>query len=65
MAGPPDLRRRSHTPSEVEQMAKITPADVDSADAAWHTEGPSRTSAWMALPAYTGEGVPSDVDREP
>lgn len=65
MPRPPDLRRRTHTPTEIEQMAKITPADVDSADAAWRagTTGVRRT--WLELPAYSGEGLPSDVQREP
>lgn len=61
----PDLRRRAHSGAELDAMAKVTPADVDHADHAFRRDAPPWFRAFLDLPEYAGDGVPSDVERDP
>jgi hypothetical protein len=59
-----DLTRRAHDAAQLTNMAKITASDVEHAAATWREDAPA---AWRGrldgLPAYEGDGVPSDDVR--
>ena len=60
-----DLTRRGHSAHVLDAMARVTTSDVEHARESFRRDAPRWAKGLLELPAYEGDGVPSDATRDP